>query len=396
MVELHEREGEFVLEAGDAEGREIKFHLLLEIAVRRVVAAQHGERAVGESRENRVAVPRGAERRIHFEIGVERRPRGTPRGVGFVAENAPAILRPERLAAGDRGVGEREVMRAGLAGNGHAALLGLAQQADAAGGAYMLAVDGRASEFGEEDVALHDHFLAHGGPAAQSELGAPVALVHDALGGELVILAMIHRGQVEHARVFERAAHEVVVLHAMAVVGDRDDAGLEKLSDGREFLARDALGDRAGDEDVHRIFLLRFFAQQRDDGGTVDRGRRVRHANDGSETAFRRGLDAGGDGLFRGLAGFAQMHVEINQTGANNLAARVETLDLRGRGRRGVRPDGGDAAVEDKHVRGGVEVVGGVDDATAGEQQGTHAARTIQLRELTTQAPSLSSARSRA
>ena len=105
----------------------------------------------------------------------------------------------------------------------------------------MLAMDGRAAESGEEDVAHDDHFLAGAGPAGQAEHGAPVALVHDALADEAVVLAMVEDGELEHAGVLEGAAHELVVLHAMAVVGERDDAGAGHRADGREFLAGDGL-----------------------------------------------------------------------------------------------------------------------------------------------------------
>ena len=74
-------------------------------------------------------------------------------------------------------------------------------------------------------------------PAGQAEHGAPVALVHHAFADEVVVLAMVHHDEAEHARVLERAAHQLVVLHAMAVVGERHHAGLVQRADGRQFLA---------------------------------------------------------------------------------------------------------------------------------------------------------------
>ena len=78
----------------------------------------------------------------------------------------------------------------------------------------------------QENVARDDHFLARRRPAAQSEQRAPVALMHDSVAHQAVVLAMIHHRQVEHARILDRAAHELMILNAMAVVGDRDHAGL--------------------------------------------------------------------------------------------------------------------------------------------------------------------------
>ena len=72
--QLHERQRQFGFQTGDAERRVIEFHFLLVIAVRRVVAAQNFNRAVGQPFQNRLAVARGAQRRIHFEIRVVGRP----------------------------------------------------------------------------------------------------------------------------------------------------------------------------------------------------------------------------------------------------------------------------------------------------------------------------------
>ena len=215
--------------------------------MRRVVAAQNFNRAVGQSFQNRLAVARGAQWRVHFEIRVVGGPFRK-----FILEsrqNFP-VIGPKSCAAGHRRVGEREVMRAGLAGNRHAAFLRLAQQRDAARRAQVLAMDARAGEFGEQDVARDNHFLARRRPAAQAQHGAPITLVHHAVGHERIILAMVHHRQVEHFGVFARPAHEFVVLHAMAVVGDGHDAGAFERADGREFLAGDVFGDGPGHKDV--------------------------------------------------------------------------------------------------------------------------------------------------
>ncbi len=108
-----------------------------------------------------------------------------------------------------------------------------------------------------------DDFLARRRPAGQAEHGAPVAFVHHAFADEIVVLAMVHDDEAEHARVFQRAAHDLVVLDAMAVVGERDDAGLCKRADRREFLAGEAFGDRAGGEDIHARLGARFFLDPR-------------------------------------------------------------------------------------------------------------------------------------
>ena len=39
---------------------------------------------------------------------------------------------------------------------------------------------------------------------------------------------MIKNGKAHHARVFDGAAHDLVILDAMPVISDRDDAGLRE------------------------------------------------------------------------------------------------------------------------------------------------------------------------
>ena len=75
---------------------------------------------------------------------------------------------------------------------GDAAFPRFAQDAHAAGGAEMLAMNVGAGEFGEQGVARDDDLLAGGGPAGQAEHGAPVAFVHHTFADEIVVLAMVH------------------------------------------------------------------------------------------------------------------------------------------------------------------------------------------------------------
>ena len=115
----------------------------------------------------------------------------------------------------------------------------------------VLHMHARPGEFREQNIARDDHVLRDARPSGQAQHGAPVAFVHHAAGGKLVVLAVIEREQIEHARVVERASHQLVVLHAMAVIGQCDDACLVERPDGRELLAFHADCDAAADEDVN-------------------------------------------------------------------------------------------------------------------------------------------------
>src|SRR6266545_7781621 len=93
VKELHERQGQFGLQARDAEGRVVELDLLLVIAVRRVIAAKDLDGAVGETFENSVAVARRTQRRVHLEVRVVNRPRGMRPAVH--AEDALTVFGPK-------------------------------------------------------------------------------------------------------------------------------------------------------------------------------------------------------------------------------------------------------------------------------------------------------------
>ena len=246
-------------------------------------------------------------------------------------------------------------------------------------------MDARTGKFGEQDVARHDHFLARRRPAAQTERDAPVTFVHHTVGHERIILAMIHHRQIKHFGVFQRAAHEFVVLHAMAVVGDGHDAGAFERADGCEFLARDVFGNGAGDKDIYDAVLGGAFIDEGDGPGVVNGRGRVGHADDRGEAAPRGGGGAGGDVFLCRLTGLAQVDVQINQAGTNNESAHVHPLDFARRFLRRVRSDRRDFACRNQNIRFGVESVGRIHDAPASEKQRCHA-REATRAELTTQA----------
>ena len=137
----------------------------------------------------------------------------------------------------DRFIGQRDVVRTNFATDFHAARPRFAQQPHTAGSADVLAVNVMIAKLRQQNVAHDDGFFAGRRPARQTKQRAPIAFVHHAVADQIVILAMIEHRQAEHARIFDRAPHQFVILNAMAVVGDRDNAGLRKRADRREFFA---------------------------------------------------------------------------------------------------------------------------------------------------------------
>ena len=99
-----------------------------------MIAAQDLDRAIGQPFQDCLAVNGRPQRRIHLKGCIVSRPFGKL-FQQVKANNFFPVCAPEFLAAGDRGVREREMMRACLARDGHASLLCFAQEPHAAGGA---------------------------------------------------------------------------------------------------------------------------------------------------------------------------------------------------------------------------------------------------------------------
>ena len=64
------------------------------------------------------------------------------------------------------------------------------------------------------------------------------------------------------------------------------------------------------------------------------------------------------------------MGVEINQAGANHQAAGGEAVRSRRGFGGGGWAEGGDFSVQNQQVRYGIEAIGGVNDAPAGDEDG--------------------------
>ncbi len=224
----------------------------------------------------------------------------------------------------------------------------------------MLAVDRRVAEFREHDVARDDHLLTSARPAGKAKPEAPLALVHDTVADDRVVLAVVHDGETEHAGVFHCAAHDFVVLNAVAIVGECDHSGIKKRSDRSKFLAFQPLGDRSGAENIHTGFARCLFLDPSDRCGAVGRRIGIRHGDDGSESSCRCGACAAGHCLFVRLAWLAQVDMDVDQTRRYDEADGVNGLGLLARHRLG------DLAIGDPEVGGFVTVVGRVDDAAIG------------------------------
>src|ERR1017187_4689475 len=117
MVELHQGKRQLGFQASNAERRVIELHLLLVIAMWRVVAPEILDRAIHQPFQYGLAVARRTQRGVHLEIRVVRRPVRLSAAAGIEAKHTLAVRVPESVAAGHRSVGEGKMMRASLSGN---------------------------------------------------------------------------------------------------------------------------------------------------------------------------------------------------------------------------------------------------------------------------------------
>ena len=76
---------------------------------------------------------------------------------------------------------------------------------------------------GEQDVAGDDCLFGDGGPTGQAELAGQRRFVHLSALGEGGILAVLGDHAAEALDIFEGAAHEDGIGHALAVVGEDAD-----------------------------------------------------------------------------------------------------------------------------------------------------------------------------
>ena len=233
------------------------------------------------------------------------------------------------------------------------------------------AVVGSSDVAKQADVALDDAGLGFDGHAAEAEAEGDRARVHAASGGEAGVFGVLGDGEAEAARSEEGGAHDAVFEDGPTVVGEAYGAGFGEGFKVREVLAEAAQGGSGHGEEVD--LRLSFGGEHPLQGGdgVVD-GECVGHGDDAGEATGGGGGGAGGDGLLVGLAGFAEMDVNVDETGRDDEAGGVEDFG----GFHGVEGaggfDGGDAPLADEEVARGVEICGGIDEVAAGDEYVLH------------------------
>ncbi len=306
-----------------------------------MIGADTVKRAIPQAGDDGFPVRRGAQRRVHLQVGI----------VG-----AECLL------------GQSDVVRRRLSRDVDAVPLRPANKLNRHRRADVLQVDMGAGVVGEDYVARDYDVLGGMRPALQAKAGGDRALVHDGLLGHGFVLTMVENGQVEHLGVFDGPAHDLVAFNAEAVVRNGDDPGLLQRAVRRELLALHADGDAAGGIDMHRN-RARGVVDQLNGASVVGRRGRVGHADDRREAAGGGSHRAGKNGFLVGLAGFAEMHVNIHEARADDEAGRVNHRGLLLLRRTEVF---GELAVDYEDIALAVPLGGGINDSAVRDDQETH------------------------
>ena len=224
-------------------------------------------------------------------------------------------------------LGEGEVLRAGLAGEGDPLLLfHLADDVHAPGGGDVADVDMGPGLLRQHGVP-HDHdLLGDGGPALQPQLAGDAPLVHRPPGHHGGVLAVAQHRHIQLPGPDEHVPEQVGVVHVVAVIGQ---GGGSRLLQGLRvggLLPQQALGHRRHREDVHPAALLGPAEHIAHLLRAVHRGAGVGHAGQGGDPAPGGGGAAGDDILLVGEAGVPQVYVHIHQARADHQPRGVHHL----------------------------------------------------------------------
>ncbi len=336
-----ERERGF--EADDAEGGFVEFEFFFFAGVGGVVGGEAVDGAVDDALDAGVDVGPGAEGGIHFGIGVVAAVEGA---AGFV--------------------GEKEVVRSNLGGDGLAVALGLADEFDGAGGGDVLDVVACADAFIEEEIACDHEFLGDGGETGEAEFDGGGAGVHGP-AGKRWFFAVLGEDAAEHFDVLEGFEHDGGGSDADAIIGEADGTGGVHEGHLGEFLPLAALGDGADGKNIAKCGGLGAGMDEADLGVIIESGRSVGHAADGGEATRGGGGAASGDGFLGFLAGLAEVNVDVDEARCDREAGAVNDGEVRGFGAERIGfTDRGDFAVGDKQVGGALHFLRRIEKGTVG------------------------------
>ena len=221
-------------------------------------------------------------------------------------------------------LGEGEVLRAGLAGEGHPPLLHPADDVHRLGGGHMADVDMGAGLLRQHGVP-HDHdLLRDGGAALHPQLAGDAPLIHRPVAHHGGVLTVAQDGQLHPLGVDQGVPHQIGVVHIAAVVGQGGGAGLFQRVRVGELFPPQAHGDRAHRIDMDPVGLAGLLADILDLLRAVHHRIGVGHTGHGRYSPPGGGGCSGKDVLFIGQARVPEMDVQVHQPGTDHQPGGVD------------------------------------------------------------------------
>ena len=291
-----QRERERGFQADDAEGRDGQFNFLVVPAVGGVVRGDGIHGAVRQCLQYRIEIRLGTQGRVHLEVRIE----------------LHQLL-----------VREREVVGGHLTRDVQAPGFRFAHHAQGARGAEVRQVQVASRMLRQHDVPGHHGFFRGAGNAQAAQGSAHGALVHVAFSREMFVLLVGDDGNVEPGGVFQRPAHDFGVHHRQTVVAESHAATCLQGSKITEFFALHALGEGSQREVSAEPRGVGLGEHQFGDGHGVVGGPRVGHGADRGKSTGDGGARARFDGFFSCLPRFTEMHVKVNESRREQLAASI-------------------------------------------------------------------------
>ena len=197
--------------------------------------------------------------------------------------------------------------------------------------------------------------------AAEAELEGDRAEIHAGALGHAGVFSMLDDAEAYARGRGKDFAHDAVFEDGVAIVGDGYCAGGLEGRVVVEDFALGAASGRADGKDAHGCAALGRLHPAGDFRRVVDGGG-VGHGGHGGKSARGSSGGAGGDGFLVGLAGLAQVDVNVDEAGRDGEAGGIEDFSAVGQLELAGSSDLGNAAVLEQNVFCGVDAGGGIDE----------------------------------
>ena len=220
-------------------------------------------------------------------------------------------------------LGQGEVLRTGLTGDGDSFFLKLPDDLHRPGRGDVADVDGGSGLLGQHGVPHDLKLLRNGGPARQAQRPGDPAFIDGVIFHHIGVLTVGQDGKLLPSAPDQGVPQQVGVLHRHPVVRQGHRSG---------FLQRGGIGERlsllppghcADGPHVDPTGLRRLLPHQGDALGAVGGGAGIGHGCDGGEPSPGGCQAAGLYGLLVLKAGLPQVDVHVHQSGAYRQPPRI-------------------------------------------------------------------------